>query len=243
MRAGICHASLITFRDTVLEGGGRYTHVRPALVKRRDPTRFRLPLLVSLLALAFVAPRAMGDGLTIRRAPPIMPFLTAGQAQKAGFSGYHAIAHLRATALREVPVERGVYMVLRTRADRSRFLAQSSGGHFKGTDPTVSIAALTNNWVDSAIVLYVGKAGGTNRKTGKPINSTLRSRLLDYLAFGAGAPIGHWGGRYIWQLDGAEDLVVCWKATPDEEPVRVERCLIDQALSLLGHYPFANCRR
>lgn len=134
-------------------------------------------------------------------------------------------------------------MVLRAITDAPTFLARSSGGRFKGKDPTVSVEKLKRKWVDRTVVLYVGKAGGTHRTTGKRINATLRSRLQDYLAFGAGSPIGHWGGRYIWQLDRAEELLVCWRLTPDEEPATFERHLIDRAYSSFGRYPFANCRR
>ena len=59
-----------------------------------------------------------------------------------------------------------------------RFLDQSIGGHFKGRNPTVTVAELQRAWVDAAIVFYIGKAGGTNSE------ATLRSRLRQYMQFG-----------------------------------------------------------
>lgn len=173
-----------------------------------------------------------------------MPFRTMNEIRLEGFLGFQTISHLRTTGLQEVPRERGVYMVLRATADLPHFLSQSTGGFFKGRDPTVSRELLKKKWVESAVVLYVGKAGGTNKKTGKKVASTLKSRVRAYLDFGAGKPIGHQGGRYIWQLEHADDLIVCWKATPNEEPIDVEQRLIDQSCALFDQkFPFANCRR
>ena len=58
--------------------------------------------------------------------------------------------------------------------------------------------------------------------------------------FGAGKPIGHRGGRYIWQLPGADKLQVCWMPTPNEELKYVESRLIQEFKSLYGKRPFAN---
>ena len=73
---------------------------------------------------------------------------------------------------------------------RPQFLARSTGGFFKENDPTVDIETLKGKWLESAIVVYVGRAGGTDEKTGKKIASTLRSRLKLYFDFGAGKPVG-----------------------------------------------------
>jgi hypothetical protein len=48
--------------------------------------------------------------------------------------------------------------------------------------------ALIANWVDGAEVVYIGKA------------DQLKRRLTQFADFGGGKPIGHWGGRLIWQL-------------------------------------------
>ena len=87
------------------------------------------------------------------------------------------------------------------------FLSRGTGGFFKGKDPNVSITELGTNWVKNTCVVYIGKAG-----------TTLRKRLNQYLKFGNGQNIGHWGGRYIWQIKNSGNLLLCWKPTPDEDP-------------------------
>jgi hypothetical protein len=58
--------------------------------------------------------------------------------------------------------------------------------------------------------------------------------------FGAGKPIGHWGGRLIWQLPNIDALLVAWKETPGRVPVEVEAELIEQFRLTYGKPPFAN---
>lgn len=157
----------------------------------------------------------------------------------AGFVGFKTINQLRDTKLEDVPGEsptdRGVYLVLRTDLNLPVFLEQSIGGHFKGREPTVSIDTLRQNWVDGSFVIYIGKAGASDSHT------TLRSRLKQYLAFGEGRAVGHWGGRYIWQIAESEKLTICWKATPNHEPRELEQMLIQQfKAEYSGNRPFAN---
>jgi hypothetical protein len=128
----------------------------------------------------------------------------------------------------------GVYLVLRPSISPPDFLNESKNGHFKGKDPTVTVSLLAGRWVDDAVVLNTGKAGpGRNRKV------TLRSRLTAYMRFGQGRPVGHWGGRYIWQLSDAVDLLICWKATHNA-PRSQERRLIQEFKKTYETLPFAN---
>ena len=46
------------------------------------------------------------------------------------------------------------------------------------------------------------------------------------MKFGAGDPVGHRGGRLVWQLQGAEELLVCWQTVQHDNPRNVERELI-----------------
>jgi hypothetical protein len=116
----------------------------------------------------------------------------------------------------------------------SEFLEKGCGGHFKGKNPNVAISELQKNWVNDAKVVYIGKAGGTGKK------ATLKSRLKQYLHFGLGKPVGHWGGRLIWQLKHSSDLVICWKSLPTDEPRDYEAKLIKLFISKFGKRPFAN---
>ena len=163
-----------------------------------------------------------------------MNFDSLDEICRHGFQGCTSITSLQANACSDVPAEQGVYLVLRPERTSPTFLAQSVGGHFKGKDPTVSEEELRRKWVDEAIVMYIGKAGRANGK------ATLQSRVLTYMRFGQGKPVGHWGGRYIWQLEGSGTLLVCWKPTPDQDPREAERCLIKDFKTRYLKLPFAN---
>lgn len=131
----------------------------------------------------------------------------------------------------QVPVAGGVYVVLRESMDLPEFLEVSAGGRFKDRDPTVSPDALRANWVTGASVLYIGKA-----KTER-----LQTRLREFADFGAGRPVGHWGGRLIWQLADSGELLVAWRETPaGVDPRLVEADLIARFRSVYGKPPFAN---
>ncbi|MBM4298789.1 MAG: hypothetical protein FJ143_13715 [Deltaproteobacteria bacterium] len=162
-----------------------------------------------------------------------MDFSAISGLKAAGFVGFERLRQLRETRLQSVPTLPGVYMVLVDPSNKPQFLAKSVGGHFKGQDPTVPIAELKTNWVEDAIVLNIGKAGGSRS------SATLRSRINQYLQFGAGKAVGHRGGRYIWQLKGHDDLFLCWKPTI-EEPREVERNLIKAFGEVYRKRPFAN---
>lgn len=150
-----------------------------------------------------------------------------------GFEGFVPIRELR-FAREKIPGVRGVYVLLRVRHDEPRFVAAGTGGHFKGKDPNVAEPVLLASWVADVQVVYIGKAGDPGKR------ATLRSRLSQYLRFGAGGDVGHWGGRYVWQLADAEDLLVGWKPLPDGEPSQVESELINQFRLVHGRRPFAN---
>ncbi|HEU4365125.1 MAG TPA: hypothetical protein VFT13_06625 [Candidatus Krumholzibacteria bacterium] len=155
---------------------------------------------------------------------------------RLGFRGFISIRDLRAASLRDIPQTPGVYALLREQRTEPAFVESGTGGHFKGKNPNVPIDVLRAAWVPTSPVVYIGKAGGADG------GSTLRRRLGQYLDFGAGKPVGHWGGRYIWQLSDAEDLHVCWLSTVDRDPESVEADLIEAFKAEHGKRPFANLR-
>lgn len=167
---------------------------------------------------------------------PDLDFKSIDNLRHNGFSGFVSVAALRPD-LTQIPDIRGVYMVVREIGNRPQFRATGSGGHYKGTDPNVPIEKLRRNWVEETCVLYIGKAGDEHSQ------ATLRSRLRQYLQFGAGKSRSHKGGRYIWQLEDAEDLLFCWKPLPSGNPPKEETALLAAFKGQYeGRLPFANLK-
>lgn len=145
------------------------------------------------------------------------------------------MGELRRTDLKAVPWYPGVYVIMRDALGPPQFVSVSSGGWFKGRNPSVSLDLLRAKWIDDAYVLYIGKAdAGASRGRG------LRQRVREYLQFGHGVPIGHWGGRYLWHLADTLELLVAWKAADPAAPA--ESQLMAEFVASHGRLPFANLR-
>ena len=147
-----------------------------------------------------------------------------------GFRGFVTFAVLREGGLDLVPQKPGVYVVLRQSQAHPAFLARNPGGRFKGRDPTVPVPELERKWVAGVSLVYVGKG------------SNLLRRLRQFAAFGAGRLVGHWGGRYIWQLADDDDLLVGWRpvAEPETEAGAEGALVARFKASNEGLLPFAN---
>lgn len=159
---------------------------------------------------------------------------SADALREGTFVGFVPLVALQAN---DVPASPGVYAVIRPSSAPPVFLEASAGGRFTGKDPSAAVDVLTRKWVEGAEVVYIGKAtpGSAGRRG-------LRRRLDEFRRFGAGEPVGHWGGRYVWQLAGRDDLLVAWNATDEDASVVHSRMLRD----FVAHYgalPFANLRR
>ena len=151
-----------------------------------------------------------------------------------GFVGFRAVGALHADRCAEVPVARGVYVMVRNSLDPPEFLAKSVGGWYRGKDP--SATRLEEQWVPGAQVLYYGRARGPG------VRSLLQQRVKRYLRFGHGKRVAHWGGRLVWQLADHESLLVAWLPTPEHDPAAVEAQLIQDFFAHHRKLPFANLR-
>jgi hypothetical protein len=145
-----------------------------------------------------------------------------------GFEGWQTVHGLRAQDVSPLPKDYGVYVVVRPAATRPTFLPASVGGRFKGKDPSVPVERLRAKWIDAATTFYIGKAE----------SQTIRTRVTQLLDFGAGRPVGHWGGRYLWQLGGAERLLVAWRV--HDRPEALENEMLSAFKARWGAFPFAN---
>lgn len=152
-----------------------------------------------------------------------------------GFVGFVRFADLPQAG---VPRTAGVYVVVRPSGTPPTFLDQSIAGRFKGKDPTVALEKLSSKWLPRSQVVYIGKAD-----VGASSDRSLRKRLDEYQRHGAGEPVGHWGGRYLWQLSDSADLLVCWKEVPTSQAESVESELIAEFIEQFGALPFANLKR
>lgn len=163
--------------------------------------------------------------------------MTSQNLREMGFQGFVKVQDLMKD-ISCVPDRKGVYAIIRFSTGEPRFLKVGTGGHFKNKEPNVLVSELEKNWLDDTDILYIGKAGSL---TG---DATLRSRLYQYMQFGQGYNVGHWGGRYIWQLADRKSLMVCWLPTlHSQEPEVVEKGFIqDFKLAHHGNRPFANLR-
>ncbi len=100
-----------------------------------------------------------------------------------------------------------MYVVLRETVDPPVFLEANPAG--KTRDFTASIATLEQAWVPSAEVLYIGKATWGVRHDG------IHRRLQQYRRTGSGTADNHGGGVWIFQLEDAASLRVCWRVAQD----------------------------
>ena len=128
----------------------------------------------------------------------------------------------------DVQSDSGIYCVV-SAEPKPTFTEESLGGWFKGRNPSVEIDLLEAKWVDGEPILYIGKA------------NSLRKRIDQFARFGRGEPIGHWGGRYLWQLADPDSLPITWKIVPD--PGNAEADFVSDFVERHGVLPFANLNR
>jgi hypothetical protein len=146
--------------------------------------------------------------------------------EAVGFRGFLPFAQLTSAV---VPADRGIYAVLRPSGTDPTFLPASPAGWPKGRDPSYPLDELRRKWIATTPLVYVGKANPAGGLWG---------RLRPFARMAS----NHSGGRSIWQLEDSAELLVCWIATPGENPGDVETRYLHAFESAHGGVPFANRR-
>jgi len=154
-----------------------------------------------------------------------------------GFEGFFTVGQLRDEGCESLPDQPGVYAMVRESLAPPEFLVKSVAPVYRGQDPTQPIETLSEHWVPGAQVLYFGRARGPG------VRSLLRQRVKRYLRFGNGRVVGHWGGRFVWQLRDHTALRVAWKTTDAEDAAPTEARLQSVFREHFGMLPFANLRQ
>ena len=156
---------------------------------------------------------------------------TRGNLKLLGFEGFLPMG---AVATDDLPAAPGVYAVICNGFPVP--VRRSVGGWFKGKDPTQDVGALTRRLVPGADVLYFGRAEQNSPGRG------LRKRVDELLRFGRGQAVGHWGGRYLWQLSNPFANLIAWLPVEAADVKATELRLLEEFRDEHGVLPFANLR-
>lgn len=145
-----------------------------------------------------------------------------------GFVGFERLDRVD---LDEVPDVGGLYVVVREATSEPAYLPSNPAGRYKGRDPSIPLARIRDRWVDGQNLLYVGRS------------KHLRRRLELFRRFRDGEPVGHWGGRLVWQLADSDSLLVAWLPTGEQDPDPARATLVAGFVEAHGRPPFANLQR
>jgi len=149
-----------------------------------------------------------------------------------GFSKPVLINGLLRTRSAGAPENSGIYLIIRPSISEPHFLRKSTGGWFKGLDPSYPLKVVHENWVEGAHVMYVGMTAA---------EGGLRSRLCRFFDFGAGKRVGHRGGRLLWHLEDSGKFLVRWQICSASKADSNETTAITNFKSVHGgRRPFAN---
>lgn len=133
----------------------------------------------------------------------------------------------------DVPDTEGVYVLVRESPGSPKFLTESPARVKVGRVAAYDPADLSRRWHPRVPVVYIGMAGRRNGRGG------LRTRLAAFRRMSS----GHAGGRSIWQLADASDLLIGWLEMPAGDPDGYETSLLNAFEKKFGGPPYANRRR
>lgn len=158
-----------------------------------------------------------------------MDFNNDEDLRNQGFEGFLTVRELRKDSSKVPSKDKGVYFVINPAYNRPSYIVPGVGGFHQGKDPNVSIDELKINHVRGAQVVYIGRS-----------RRNLHSRIDEFIRFGKSEDIGHYGGRYVWQLENYLDLIICWKKTGKDDPNEVKKDYLRLFKKQYEKRPFAN---
>lgn len=146
--------------------------------------------------------------------------------------GWEGFIPLSTLVGKDVPNVPGVYVVIRESA-HDPVIGHEGIHQTEKQGAPYGVDELNQRWIKGASVVYIGKA-----------SASLRKRLGQYRRAGMAGGTNHNGGRSIWQLDDAEDLLVAWHPVDQDESgleaAEMETQLIGAVKATHGSRPFAN---
>lgn len=153
---------------------------------------------------------------------PFPPSWDRAGLETLGFEGFVTFGELRIPRHLMLPKVHGIYAVMRPGVGEQKFTEASlaKGGAY-------GVAELAERWVNGSSIVYIGKAD--------PVGG-IHKRVKQYARRGN----SHTGGRSIWQLADADELLVAWLHTGEETGRTVEKRWIARFVETFGKRPFAN---
>lgn len=128
-----------------------------------------------------------------------------------------------------IPDKPGIYFILAPKDMEIRFLPTAKNPRA----PFYKVNVLQEKYAlcKDREILYIGKASG---------QKGLKQRLQQYMRYGWNEAVNHKGGRAIWQIEGAENLLLSYEVCQD--PDAKEHALLADYKHINGRYPLANWR-
>lgn len=172
--------------------------------------------------------------------PIVDIFFNVDELKGQGFIGFIKVSELLKNGFSDIPEHPGIYVVLHEGMETPPvFLASNPASRYKGKDPSVTTEELATSWIEHTPLMYIGRAGGT-AQNGRKYSTTLRNRIRQFIEFGRGKTYPHWGGRLVWQVANSQDFIIAFKSMDNENPVIVERELLQRFKIEHGKLPFGN---
>ena len=154
---------------------------------------------------------------------PYPPSWDRAGLESVGFRGFVTFDDVRIPRHLELPKTHGIYAVVRPGSTKRAFTSTSLA-----EGKPYEVETLVGRWVEDSPILYIGKAD--------PAKGGIHSRVKQYARRGS----SHTGGRAIWQLADANELLVGWAPTDEELGRTVEQRWIARFEETFGRKPFAN---